>query len=442
MADPQIDEEKLDAKRCSDSSRYREISGATEDVRGTRLADAIARLDRKLNRLPGAKPVSQAVHNQIESNDLAKHERDEAAGLPMRKDELAGQPQAVVPMEERSERYAAERLGSNARLIPTIPFDWTVGPRTAVYITASSPIETAVLTDYLARPLTGPRTIECPDQATERSTAPVLIKERIGRQESACSGKTKRGMTSLIVGIIFIALALGRLSLALNFFGVPNSHLSRPPISTSEGVPPGSEPGSRAGVSSTPGDEAAVAPKVVSGAVQGSFAGIPPAVRDPSPPIPLPGSEATVPPPPHDEALAPRAIPSESEQADPPAPRDEKLAAPTVIPSEPTSPTLPQEAASGIINSTAHRTDQVGHDRHGTAADSGRRSQRGTHHTGPSLHASSAQVRGSSALPERCQATQDATHCVPLRRVRAAAHGAAAMGPGAPPWNSVPGRFP
>jgi hypothetical protein len=144
---------------------------------------------------------------------------------------------------------------------------------------------------------------------------------------------------------------------------------------------------------------------------------------------------------PDDEALAPTAIPSGSETA----PRDEKLAAPTAIPSEPASPTLPQEAASGILNSTAHQTEQVGHVRHGTAADPGRRSQRVTHHTATSLQASSAHARRRSALPERCQATQDAKRCVPLRRVRArgpTAHGVAGMGPSAPPWNSAPGRFP
>src|ERR1700730_1081171 len=86
--------------------------------------------------------------------------RDEAAGLPTRKDELAGQPQAVVPTEFRSERCAAERLGSNARLIPTIAFDWTVAPRTTVYITAPSPSETAVRTDYLAAALKGPRAVD------------------------------------------------------------------------------------------------------------------------------------------------------------------------------------------------------------------------------------------------------------------------------------------
>jgi hypothetical protein len=109
----------------------------------------------------------------------------------MRKDELAGQPQAVVPTEERGERYAAEGLGSNARLIPTIAFDWTVAPKTAVYITPSSPIETAVLTQYTATPLKGPRAVECSDQAIVRSTAPVLMKKRIGRQESAFSGARK-----------------------------------------------------------------------------------------------------------------------------------------------------------------------------------------------------------------------------------------------------------
>jgi hypothetical protein len=356
-------------------------------------------------------------------------------------------------MEERSERYAAERLGSNARLIPTIAFDWTVAPRTTVYITTPSPIETAVRTDYLVAALKGPRVVAT-DQTRARSTAPVLMKKRIGRQESVFSGKTKRGMTSLIVGIIFIALALalGRLSLALNSVGVPNAHLSRPPIFTSEGVPLGSEPGSRAGASSTPADEAAAAPKVVSGAAQGSFSAIRPAVRDPSPPIPTaipPGSEATDPPPPDDETLAPTAIPSVSERADPPARRDEKLAAPTTIPLEPASSTLPQEAASGIHNSTVHRAEQVGQHRHGIAADSGRPSQRDTmtimHHRGTSLQASSAHARRRSALPERCQATQDATRCVPLPRVRArgpAPHEAAATGPSAPPWNRVPGRFP
>ena len=364
----------------------------------------------------------------------------------MRQDELAGQPQAVVPKEERTERYATESLGSSARLIPTIAFDWSAAPRTAVYITAPSPTETALRTDYIATPLQGPRPVECSDQATVRSKAPVLMKKRFGRQESAFSGKTKQGTTPLVVGIIFIALALtlGRLSLTFNFFGAPNSHLSRPPISAIGGAPPGSEPGSRAGVSSTVGDEAAAAPKVVSDAIQGSLGAIPPAVRDPSPPIPTatpPESEATDPPLPNDEALAPTAVPSGPERPDPPASRDEKLAAP----SEPASPTLPQDTASGILDSTAHRAEQVGHDRPGTAADSWRRPQRDTHHTDPSLQAWSAHVRPRSALTERCQATRDATRCVPLRRVGArgpTAHGAAGMGPGAPPWNSVPGRFP
>jgi hypothetical protein len=449
MADRQIDEKKL-------TLRYREISGATEDVRGTRLADAIARLDRKLHRLPSAKPVCQAVHDQVESDDLAKDARDEAAGPPMRRDELAGQPQAVVPTEERSDRYAAERLSSNARLIPTIAFDWTAAPRTAVYITAPSPIETAVRTDHLAAALKGPRAVECQDQATERSTAPVLMKKRIGTQESAFLGKTKQGTTPLVVGIIFIALALalGRLSLAFNFVGAPNLHLSRPPISAIVGAPPGSAPISRAGASSTPGDEAAAAAKVISGVAQGSFPAIPPPLRDGSPPIPTaipPESETTDPPLPDGKAVAPTVIQSGSEPADPPPPRDEELAAPTAIPSELASPTLPQDAASGILNSTAHRAEQIGHDRSGTAADSGRRSQRNTnvatimHHTGTSLQAPSAHVRRGSALPEQCQATQDATHCVPLRRVRArgpTAHRAAGMGPGVPPWNSAPGRFP
>jgi hypothetical protein len=246
----------------------------------------------------------------------------------MRKDELARPPPAVVPMEERSERRAAERLGSNARLIPTIAFDWTVAPRTTVYITAPSPIEPAVRTDYLEA-LKGPRAVACLDQATQRSTAPVLMKERIGRQESAFSGKTKRGITSLVVGISFIALAvaLSGLGWGFNFFGVPNSHLSRPPISAIGGAPPGSEPVAWAGTSSTPGDGAAAAAKVVSGAVQGFLAAIPLALRDESPPIPTaipPESEATDPSVPDDEALASKAIPSGSERADPPAPRDEK----------------------------------------------------------------------------------------------------------------------
>jgi len=98
-----------------------------------------------------------------EPNDFAKGARYEAAGPPMRKDELAGQPQAIVPTEERIERYAMETLGSNARLIPTIAFDSTVAPRTTVYITAASPIETAGRPNYLAAALKGPPAVECLD---------------------------------------------------------------------------------------------------------------------------------------------------------------------------------------------------------------------------------------------------------------------------------------
>ena len=409
------------------------------------MADALARLDQKVDRLPSARPVSQAVHNQVV--------RDEAAGLPMRQDELAGQPQAVVPKEERTERYATESLGSSARLIPTIAFDWSAAPRTAVYITAPSPTETALRTDYIATPLQGPRPVECSDQATVRSKAPVLMKKRFGRQESAFSGKTKQGTTPLVVGIIFIALALtlGRLSLTFNFFGAPNSHLSRPPISAIGGAPPGSEPVAWAGASSTLGDEAAAAPKVVSDAIQGSLGAIPSTVLDPAPPILTatpPGSEATDPPLPFDEALARTSIPSASERADPLAPRDEKLARPTAIPSEPASPTLLQDTASASLIPLRTRRSRLATIATGTAADSGRRPQRVTnivtirHHTATSLQASSAHARRRSAL---CQATQGAKRCAPLRRIRArgpTAHGAAGIGPSAQPWNRVPGRFP
>jgi hypothetical protein len=84
------------------------------------------------------------------------------------------------------------------------------------------------------------------------------MKERIGRQESAFSDKTKRGNTSPIVGISFIvlALALSGLSWAFNSFGVPNLRLSRLPISAIGGAPPGSKPVAWAGPPSTPGEEA------------------------------------------------------------------------------------------------------------------------------------------------------------------------------------------
>src|SRR6516164_11208717 len=78
-----------------------------------------------------------------------------------------------------------KRVSHWERLIPTIALDWTVAPRTTVYITTSSPIETAVHTDHLPAALKGPRAAAFADQATEVSTAPVLMKERIGRQESA-----------------------------------------------------------------------------------------------------------------------------------------------------------------------------------------------------------------------------------------------------------------
>jgi hypothetical protein len=185
-------------------------------------------------------------------------------------------------------------------------------------------------------------------------------------------------------------------------------------------APPGSEPVSRAGA---PGVEVAAAPEVV----QGSFATIPPAVLDESPPIRTsipPGSEATEPRLPIDEALALKVIPSGPEPADALPPRNEKLPAPTASPSEPAGPTLLQEGASGIPNSTAPRAEQIGHERDGTVADSADRTQRDTnavtvmHHAGNSLQPPSAQVRRRSALPEQCQATQDTTRCVPLRRIR------------------------
>jgi hypothetical protein len=368
----------------------------------------------------------------------------------MRKDELAGQPQAFVPTEERTEGYATGRLGSSARLIPTIAFDWSVAQRTAVYITASSPTETAVRADYMATALKCPRPIECSARATVRTRAPVPAKKTIGRQESAFSGKTKQGTTLLVVGISCIALALllGRLSLVSDFFGGPNSYFLNPPNSAIGGAPPGPEPVSWEGIQST-GDETVAAPNpIVPGAVQESLAAIPPALPDASPRVPIaipPGSAATDPLRPDEEALAPTAIPSGSETAR----HDENLPAPSAIPSEPASATLSQATASGILDTAVHQAQQVGHDRHGTAADSGRRPQRDTNiiksQTGTSLQASLAYARRRSALPEWCQATQDGTRCVPVRRVRARSppsHGVAATRPSRLPWNSAPARFP
>src|SRR5262249_48849448 len=148
--------------------------------------------------------------------------------------------------------------------------------------TAPSPIETAVHLDYVATMLRGPRPVECKDQATERLTAALLMKERISRRESAFSGKSQEGITSMVLGIGFIALALAisGLSLALNFFSAPDSHLSRPPISAIEDAPQGSEPDSWAGVPPTTGDEAAAAPRVILGPVRGSLAAAPPALSD------------------------------------------------------------------------------------------------------------------------------------------------------------------
>jgi hypothetical protein len=240
------------------------------------------------------------------------------------------------------------------------------------------------------------------------------------------------------------------LSLAFNFFGAPNSHLSGPPISAIEGAPLGSEPRSWAGVSSTPGDEAAAALKVVSGPVQGAMAAVPPALSDEPLAVPraTPSGSEAVDPPPREEPLAvPSAAPSGSEASDPPTQRDEAPAAPTATPSGPANPTLPQETPSGILNSTAHRAEQVAHDRHGTRVDSGRRAQRGTNlasvtdHTSTFFHARPAHARGRSVLPERCQATPN---CLPLRHVGVrdpAAHGLEGMRPSAPPWNSASFAF-
>ena len=100
--------------------------------------------------------------------------------------------------------------------------------------------------------------------------------------------------------------------------------------------------------------------------------------------------------PPRDEALAARTALG-SERTDPP-PCDEALAAPIATPSGPA--TLAQDQTSGILNSTAHRAEPVAHDRHGTAAESGR-APRGTNLTRVmhrSLHARSAHASRNPVL--------------------------------------------
>jgi hypothetical protein len=252
------------------------------------------------------------------------------------------------------------------------------------------------------------------------------------------------------IGFIALALAISGLSLAFNFFSAPNSHLSRPPISAIQDAPQGSEPDSLAAVSSTLGDEAAAARKVISGPVQGSLAAVPPALPDEPVAVPRapPSESEAVDPPTREEALAavPTATPSESEAADPPAQRDEALAAPTATPS---GPTLPKEAVSGILSSTisTHRAEQVAHDRSATSADPGRHPQRGTnlarikHHTGTLLRARPAHAHPHSVLPERCGGTRLKLSCLPLRRVGArgpATHGPEGTRPSVPPWNGAP----
>ena len=56
-------------------------------------------------------------------------------------------------------------------------------------------------------------------QAATGSAAPVVIKKRIGTQESAFSGKTKQGTTPLVVGIIFMAITLTLQSMRIRDIG-------------------------------------------------------------------------------------------------------------------------------------------------------------------------------------------------------------------------------
>jgi localization factor PodJL len=76
----QIDELKwrIDSLSRDDSARHAAASAAAEEMRSTRLAEAIARIDRQLDRLNGKRQAPPAVRGETGPHDAGNHGVDEA----------------------------------------------------------------------------------------------------------------------------------------------------------------------------------------------------------------------------------------------------------------------------------------------------------------------------------------------------------------------------
>jgi localization factor PodJL len=72
----QIDELKwrIDSLSRDDSARHAAVSAASEEMRSARLAEAIARIDRRLDRLGNKRQPAQVERNEIEHNETGRDE--------------------------------------------------------------------------------------------------------------------------------------------------------------------------------------------------------------------------------------------------------------------------------------------------------------------------------------------------------------------------------
>jgi localization factor PodJL len=117
----QIDELKwrIDSLSRDDSARHAAVSAATEEMRSTRLAEAIARIDRQLERLGNKKPASAAEGNETEPNEgvdaalaeitARQHALDDEFAQPQLFDSPAAEPAGKRTIEHPAESSAIEQ---------------------------------------------------------------------------------------------------------------------------------------------------------------------------------------------------------------------------------------------------------------------------------------------------------------------------------------------
>jgi hypothetical protein len=131
-----------------------------------------------------------------------------------------------------------------------------------------------------------------PGVSSARSPAAILMQKRTAKQKISFAGKKRGRIAALIVGISFIALALGTLRLAIVFFDDPDLPPLRPSMSQIDGPPSGLEPRLSKGAGRT--EAPAPDKNVLSGSELGALASPLPGLRDePSAPGKGDGSRST-----------------------------------------------------------------------------------------------------------------------------------------------------